>query len=686
MATYTVQAPDGHTVTLQGPDGASHDEVIAQAQKLYQPKGATPTQQPTHGQVAGLPNLGGFVNSALAGDLQFTHNIPLVGDTMLTAARYAHDALIEKKPTSWSQANAEVHQILGDAAAQHPVSSAVGGAAGAVDSAVLGGAALKAAGGGVAALNAIPKGPALQTAARLAAAGATAGATQGAAQAAGEDIAGGNLPDNGHMAKAALGGAVGGAVLGPVVGGLAHGLGGVEATPTPGIRPPQLSPVAGKLNASLSGKTAQALSKVFGEDPADLQAAWSTFKANTGRAPTMAELATLKQRGEIAGAAKNSQAITATLTQAADDAARARSDNLQQVVQQGGPVESSGQAQNATTAQGDIDYPAARQHDFTISTADSDALGGVSPTDHLAAEIVPLAGLKTSDRVRIVEGLKTGKLSGQDAQMLRSKLAAAQGAGSSYSPAIASAREDLDEFLAAPGNEAASQALAKANENFAAGAQRAAGAAHGETVLGAQTADNFTAEAAAKPNSNDNFKSGMASGARSKLADTAATPQGAEALAGRLATDDSLHAKLATALGQDTADALRRLGESESAAAENMNALSRRTPPSADAQDGADAAIALRGLAAAASHGPYMAFHGSKFIGALRLRMSPQVQETVAKYLSDPKLTQQGINLLKKAGATNAQLRQLALSAATGSGALAGSAAADVTDKSHVSP
>ena len=40
MATYTVQAPDGHTVTLQGPDGASHDDVVAQAQKLYQPSGA----------------------------------------------------------------------------------------------------------------------------------------------------------------------------------------------------------------------------------------------------------------------------------------------------------------------------------------------------------------------------------------------------------------------------------------------------------------------------------------------------------------------------------------------------------------------------------------------------------------------------------------------------------------------
>lgn len=35
MATYTVQAPDGKTITLEGPEGASQADVIAQAQRLY---------------------------------------------------------------------------------------------------------------------------------------------------------------------------------------------------------------------------------------------------------------------------------------------------------------------------------------------------------------------------------------------------------------------------------------------------------------------------------------------------------------------------------------------------------------------------------------------------------------------------------------------------------------------------
>ena len=35
MATYTVQAPDGKTITVEGPAGASQEVVIAQAQRLY---------------------------------------------------------------------------------------------------------------------------------------------------------------------------------------------------------------------------------------------------------------------------------------------------------------------------------------------------------------------------------------------------------------------------------------------------------------------------------------------------------------------------------------------------------------------------------------------------------------------------------------------------------------------------
>jgi hypothetical protein len=64
MAQYTVQAPDGQTITLEGPDNASQADVIAQAQRLYQPKGsvevsAVPAQfgQTGGGAAVGKPQI-----------------------------------------------------------------------------------------------------------------------------------------------------------------------------------------------------------------------------------------------------------------------------------------------------------------------------------------------------------------------------------------------------------------------------------------------------------------------------------------------------------------------------------------------------------------------------------------------------------------------------------------------------
>lgn len=46
MAVYTVRAPDGATIELTGPDGASQEEVIAQAQRLYAQRQTASIAQP----------------------------------------------------------------------------------------------------------------------------------------------------------------------------------------------------------------------------------------------------------------------------------------------------------------------------------------------------------------------------------------------------------------------------------------------------------------------------------------------------------------------------------------------------------------------------------------------------------------------------------------------------------------
>jgi hypothetical protein len=47
VPTYTVQAPDGKTITLEGPAGASQEDILAQAQALYKPKTATAPKSAT---------------------------------------------------------------------------------------------------------------------------------------------------------------------------------------------------------------------------------------------------------------------------------------------------------------------------------------------------------------------------------------------------------------------------------------------------------------------------------------------------------------------------------------------------------------------------------------------------------------------------------------------------------------
>lgn len=62
MARYTVQAPDGSTIELEGPDGASQADVIAQAQRLYAerqaPQGAS-APAPAEGEPMELEITGG---------------------------------------------------------------------------------------------------------------------------------------------------------------------------------------------------------------------------------------------------------------------------------------------------------------------------------------------------------------------------------------------------------------------------------------------------------------------------------------------------------------------------------------------------------------------------------------------------------------------------------------------------
>lgn len=693
MAQYQVQAPDGHMVTIEGPDGATQAQVIAQAQSLYKP-GAQQAQNP-NGAIAGEPDLGGAGNAALAAGIHFVHQLPFVGDAAITAGRQIND-VTNGRGFDWQKANQEAHETISSAQQQHPIASTVGGIAGGIDAGVAGGELLKGAsalpgaiGRGSSALQAalqLRKGQLAANAARVAAVGATAAA----AQAGGEQAAGGNLS---QVIPAAAEAAPGGAVAGLVSAPLAAAAGGAAQA------------VGAKLSGgALPGKVALALSKVFGENASDIQTAFADHTAATGSPPSMAELATYKQQGLISGLAKDSTEIGSRLQTRVAQAAQDRSDQMQALFTP--TAGSPGEAVNARTAQGDIDYPASRAGpDFQVpSHPDNDidmSLGGVTPADHIRANILPQAGLSTADRVRIGDGLENGALSAQDAQLIRTKLAGTL--ARSHSPAVETAIADFDNILNTPANADATAALDKARSNFAANSRVVEGAQHGATVLNSGSPRDFTATVAAngrapgtavipaptpappstpvQPTPNPEFASGLKAGASDALATASATPQGARSLAYSLANDANLNAKLAAVYGQPAADALRRLGGAEVAA--HTNLAGSAIGPRPQSPDGLNQTMkdAANAIGAVASHGTLWKIgHALKLIRPSG--MSPAVESKVAQYLTDPKMTQQGINLLVKAGASQQAIRNLALHAAASSGVLTGSAVGDSMETS----
>ena len=148
MAQYTVQAPDGKTITLEGPAGASQADVIAQAQQLYKPQEAQPVPASSgqFGETGGGAALGRPINrgqlnvqptprpleSALAALTKEAVINPVLGASQLAtggnvggqaAQRYAQEAkqYEEANPSSYLAG-----QVVGVVAPAAGISKAIG--------------------------------------------------------------------------------------------------------------------------------------------------------------------------------------------------------------------------------------------------------------------------------------------------------------------------------------------------------------------------------------------------------------------------------------------------------------------------------------------------------------------------------------------------------------------------------
>ena len=150
MAQYTVQAPDGKEITLEGPAGASQEDVIAQAQKLYQPKAsvevsAAPAAQfgeTGGGAATGKPLLVNRTNvqteprpleSAMAGLTKSMIDVPVAASQLATGGNLGTSQLAQR-----------LGQQAGAYQEANPISYGAGRIAGMVAPAMAGGSAIGA--------------------------------------------------------------------------------------------------------------------------------------------------------------------------------------------------------------------------------------------------------------------------------------------------------------------------------------------------------------------------------------------------------------------------------------------------------------------------------------------------------------------------------------------------------------
>src|SRR6185437_6837647 len=295
MPKYRITAPDGHTLEITAPDGASQADVLAYAQKNYQPAtsddAAAEAANNAHAEGA---QAGAEENQLVSGIRGVAHAATFgTNDYLNAGARYiGQRAIGVDNPDSYATDLAFTRGQEQGSSDQNPLSYGVGNVGGAIAS----GAALER--GAVAAASRVApnavrtarsvltlqRGEPVKNLLRLAGLGSASGALYGGAQGAVE-----GAQDNGVTGAveqgaedASLGAAVG-AVSGPAGAGLVKGA------------------VAAKdIFGDASKHAIKILAKRIDETPSQLMSMISDFKSSTGRAPSIAEILGAKSLSNLA--------------------------------------------------------------------------------------------------------------------------------------------------------------------------------------------------------------------------------------------------------------------------------------------------------------------------------------------------------------------------------------------------
>lgn len=467
--------------------------------------------------------------------------------------------------------------------------------------------------------------------------------------------------DTGFQAGPTMTGAVAGGVTAPLA--LAAG---------PVVR--KLLPSGAKANAMLA--------KIIGEDAGTIEAARQNFRHATvspgnpqGTEMPMAALMTLKQQGALRDLANANPDLATALSHAGEDVAQSRPSRMADTLEglMGAPQDLNTLHTHIETAMTQAMRPI-RGRNVTVTEndlgrlLDPDAYGSLRANSPLRAHLgqvdanIAAQGPRGTDNSLTVDDIDNLR------QAIRGRRAAAANpANTNHNLHTANELGDLMDRVT---DIASSQVpeYGQALDDYRAGRNYIDAFKHGAAGKSAGDADTSALRAALlSPAGAQGHSAGVAtrlitgagkseSGALSTAADL--TQPGTNWLVNQ--TQAPGVATRASALGRAEQNASKSLRGS--------------TPASIQPDDGADPQTLLHSIAAATYHSPtVISYHAAKAINALSgMKMSPATRQTLIRYVTDPTMTQQAVNIMRRAGQTDADIRRFATGLAASIGSQAG--------------
>jgi len=662
MPKYRITAPDGHTLEITAPDGASQADVLAYAQKNYQP-----TAAPANGQDQGAGGafLHGLANTATFG----------LADKGLALMESGLSHITPGPNESYGDALQNVQRTQGATAEAHPIANIAGDVAGAVGtgSALERGAVAAASRVAPNAVNAarealtLRRGQTAANLARLSARGAGTGALFGGAQGAVDGA--GNDGVTGAVEQGAEGAGLGAAV-GAVTGPL-------------GAAIPKAASAVKTAFSGVSQRAIKVLADKLDETPQRLMTMISDFRNSTGRAPSIAEILGAKSIANVSDIPANYQEAGLSAQSAADANVQTLPKRLSAQVAGTGDTSNTNLLRTQQDAVMTNAMKPIRQAPVVVHADDLDLLNDprvrsvVRSDPELRGKYDEMLDTLTDPEGQPISGALSDALNINDFENLRLSLRGKQQAfsnpnSSAYNPVRAKQfgklADDISRYAGkqVPEYGDALEQYAR-HERFIQGFDHAAA---GKDVSAVSDMGDI------RTLNSPEARMGLEVGARSRLVQQAGSSEsGAVRTANEMRQDAGLSDRLNQQMG-GRARPLRRIGEFEATATRNLNSLAPNNVVSKHTETSRASSQLLE--TAAATVGKTLTGFKTHVLARLLTgsQLRPSTANKIVAMLVDPNQRDTAIRMLGNARVSQQKLYRILQSAAQASGIVGGSAAA----------